>query len=542
MADILIVEDRADWQEHLADMLAPYRLHIAGSRREAEAKLADHTFDLAVVDIVLAENQPDNREGLSVIMKLCESQPRLPLMVVTSFLTEDVRASLKQICPQAPIFFKGTLQPDELLNTVRRLLGQPALHRADSPALAPAMPTPPPEARRNRPRVLLVEDDLRWQQEIAEILAEAGYFWRIAADPDEARRELAHPLDFHLVILDLKLQTFQVPVRSSRGWLLLDELIETAPRTKILILSGVAEPGDVAELLTRYPLLGFIEKQRCTPQQIIEAVEQASRKPQLRIQSLGQFRLWLDDQPVESWKRLQAETVLKFLLARRTGDGYLVMADELIAYFWPDSDLKRGRKKLDPVLSVVRHTLEPGLKGGDSTFLVRQGEGYYFNLDERVAWDVADFRRHLQRGQQLAQQQDWAKAVAELKQGQTLYKGDFLAENLYDDWAMEARETIIKEYRDLLLVLADAHAALEQYPQAIKTCRAALPRDEWFDRFEDIYRRLICFHYRNGNKGQALKTYQIYLEEFRELFGEEPDPATRQLGQAIANDQPISEI
>ena len=47
------------------------------------------------------------------------------------------------------------------------------------------------------------------------------------------------------------------------------------------------------------------------------------------------------------------------------------------------------------------------------------------------------------------------------------------------------------------------------------------------------------FHYCNGEKGQALKVYRDCLTLFEELFGESPTPATRQLHQAIADDEEI---
>jgi DNA-binding SARP family transcriptional activator len=56
---------------------------------------------------------------------------------------------------------------------------------------------------------------------------------------------------------------------------------------------------------------------------------------------------------------------------------------------------------------------------------------------------------------------------------------------------------------------------------------------------ESVYRRLMRLHYCHGEKGQALKVYRDCLKLFEELFGESPTPATRQLYEAIASDEPI---
>jgi DNA-binding SARP family transcriptional activator len=208
----------------------------------------------------------------------------------------------------------------------------------------------------------------------------------------------------------------------------------------------------------------------------------------------------------------------------------------LITWLWPESDEESGRKKLLPLISNARRTLEPDIEPRDSNFILRSANGYFFELSGGVTWDLTDFRACLQTGRQLVKEERWAEAVAELEQGRRLYRGDFLAEDRYADWAIEVRREIAAEYRDLLMLLADAHAALGRYPEAIEVCEAALRKDPLL---ESVYRRLMRFHYCNGEKGQALKVYRDCLTLFEELFGESPTPATRQLHQAIANDEAI---
>jgi DNA-binding SARP family transcriptional activator/CheY-like chemotaxis protein len=382
---------------------------------------------------------------------------------------------------------------------------------------------------------LVVENRVDWQNIVAQTLNEQGYFWRVARNAQEALLEMEKE-NFHLVILDLKLQLHELPLRSTEGWLLLDHLVETRPKTKVLILSGRAGPGDVADLLTNYPIISFIEKRSFNPEAIKEAVEQATQAPELCIQTLGQFRLWRDGQAIEVWERPQAETIVKLLLVRRARGGRAVAADELITRLWPDSDEKSGRKKLLPLISVARHTLEPDIEPRDSNFILRSANGYFFDLSGRVTWDVIEFRKHLQRGQQLVRAEQWAETVAELEKGRDLYKGDFLAEDRYDDWAIDLRREVSVEYRDLLINLAGACAALGRYSAAIEACEIALRKDPLL---ESVYRRLMRFHYCNGEKGQALKVYRDCLKLFEELFGESPTPATRQLHQAIVNDESI---
>lgn len=543
-AKILVVEDRDDWQEIVCETISTAG-HVpfpAMSFQEAKAVMERQQLDLAVVDPVLDRDNRFNRDGLSVIQKLAETQPDIPIIVITGSLTHDLKTSLQQLCPGAPVLAKESWTPSEFTRLMLKRMGEPrnaAPGDADRAELSttgvPASLAPPPaDLAIGRPRVLLVENRADWQNIVAGVLDEAGYFWRTASNAQEALLELENE-SFHLVILDLKLKPNNLPLRSNEGWLLLDHMVETRPKTQVLILSGRASPADVADLLTHYPIVGFIEKRNFTPQIIKDAVAQATQAPELRIQTLGQFKLWRDDQAVAVWVRPQAETVVKLLLIRRARGGRAVAADELITHLWPDADEESGRKKLLPLISNARHTLEPDIEPRDSNFILRSATGYFFELSG-INWDLLHFRSHLQQGRQLAQAERWEEAIKELEQGRALYRGDFLAEDRYANWAIDIRREIAGEFRDLLILLADTYAKLLRYAEAIEVCEVALRKDPLL---ESVYRRLMKLHYCSGEKGQALKVYRDCLKLFEELFGESPTPATRQLHDVIANDEVI---
>lgn len=543
-AKILVVEDRTDWQaivcETIADMgHSPYPV---ASYDEAVAALTAQHFDLAIIDPVLDRANPFNRAGVSVIQKISESKP-LPIIVVTGSFTPDIKASLTAICPDAPVCFKESWNPTEFTHFIDRELtdsqaggGHQASRQAQTEPRSPRRLTPPGlEKSDGRPRILVIENRPDWQEIITEILDDQGYFWRVAPNAQAALAEMDRE-NFHLALLDLKLQTNELPMNSSEGWLLLDHLVEAFPKTKILIVSGRASPADVAQLLTKYPIIGFVEKQRFAREKIIEAVEEATQAPELRIQTFGQFRLWRDGVAITNWERPQAELLIKMLLTRRATGERAISSEELITRMWPESDEMSGRKKLRPLISNARHTIEPDIEPRDSNFIIRTSTGYFFDLTRQVHWDLDAFREAHQQGNGLFQAEQWAAAIDAYEQGTALYKGDFLAEDRYADWAISLRHELATDFRDLQVALADCYAALGHYPQAIAACERALRKDPLL---ESVYRRLMRLHVCNQEKGLALKVYRDCVKLFEELFEESPTPATRQLHDDIANDRPV---
>jgi len=381
-------------------------------------------------------------------------------------------------------------------------------------------------------RVLMVEDEPEWQNLVAELLTDQGHTCRTANTYQNALSQLDQ-VSFNVVFLDMMLHEFDLPVRGGSGWRLLDHLVEQHPRTKVIILSGRATAGEAARLVRDYPIVAFIDKGDPDLEgQILDAVHQAVRAPALRIQSLGQFKIWRDGQLIDPWERVQAETVVKLLLVRRAAGGRAVALDELIEWLWPETDPISGRKKLLPVLSNARHTLEPGIEPRDSNFILRSSAGYYFDLSGDVSWDVLDFRRLVQEGGAHRQQGELPTAAAAYEAAHGLYAGDFLAEDRYAHWAIPQRQALQNEYCELLANLAETYAALGRYADAIRAGEAALEVDPLL---EGVYRQLMRYHYCTGDKGQALKVYRNCAKLFDELFGEGPTPQTKRLFEAISN-------
>jgi DNA-binding SARP family transcriptional activator/ActR/RegA family two-component response regulator len=386
-------------------------------------------------------------------------------------------------------------------------------------------------------RVLIVEDETDWQHIVRELLADEGHTSHIAAAYESALAQLGQE-SFNVVFLDLVLHEFDPSVRASTGWRLLDYLVDHHPRTKIIVLSGRATAGDAVKLMRDYPIAAFIDKGETDVEaQILEAVRQAMQAPLLRIQTFGQFNLWRDGQLIDPWEGAEAKTLVKLLLARRVTDERAVSPDELIEWLWPASDPQAGRRKLLPLVNSARHTLEPDIEPNDSNFILRTSTGYYFDLSGEVNWDVRNFRRLLDEARAKERAGEVEAAIAAYEAARPLYVDDFLAEDHHAAWVIPQRQALQTEYRDALASLAGLYAGLGLYAEAIRAGEAALEVDPLL---ESVYRQLMRYHYRAGNKAQALKVYRNCEKLFGEMFGEGPAPQTRRLFEAITNDAELA--
>jgi DNA-binding SARP family transcriptional activator/ActR/RegA family two-component response regulator len=385
-------------------------------------------------------------------------------------------------------------------------------------------------------RVLIVEDEAEWQDIVSEVLTDEGHSCSTAHNYESALAQLDQE-SFNVVFLDMMLDQFDLPVRGGTGWRLLDYLAEQRPRTKVIVLSGRATAGEAVQLMRDYPITTFIDKgEQDVEAQILDAARQAMQAPSLRIQTFGQFNIWRDGQLIDPWERVQAKTIVKLLLIRRADGGRTVSPDALIEWLWPESDPESGRKKLLPLLSNARHTLEPDIEPRDSNFILRSSTGYYFDLSGDVTWDVRDFRRLVYEAGVQQRAGELEAAIATYEAAHDLYVDDFLAEDRYDSWAIPQRQALQGEYRDSLTNLAKAYAALGRYADAIRASDAALEVDPLL---ENVYRQLMRYHYCAGDKGQALKVYRNCEKLFGELFGEGPSPKTKHLFEAISNNDEL---
>jgi DNA-binding SARP family transcriptional activator len=113
-----------------------------------------------------------------------------------------------------------------------------------------------------------------------------------------------------------------------------------------------------------------------------------------------------------------------------------------------------------------------------------------------------------------------ARCVERLEHALDLYRGDFLADEPYAEWAMAERDRLRALAAEALRTLADIRLAEHDDEAAI----AHLQRLVELDPFDvNVQRRVIALCLRSGRRSEAMRRYATLRQRLMATFGEVPD-------------------
>jgi pimeloyl-ACP methyl ester carboxylesterase/DNA-binding SARP family transcriptional activator len=209
------------------------------------------------------------------------------------------------------------------------------------------------------------------------------------------------------------------------------------------------------------------------------------------IRTLGGFAVSVDDRevPLAAWGSRRARQLCKMLAA---SCGQPVPRDQLIEALWA-ADV--GTERLSARLSVQLSTVRRILGGG----IVADRASVRLNLDA-VRLDVDELHRSVEAD-------DLPRVI-------DLYRGEFLPEDVYEDWAVPARDRARRAYVGAAHGLALQAATNGDHQRAADLAGGILIADP-FD--EGGHHRLIAALAADGRQGEARHAYDSYADRMKEL-------------------------
>ena len=143
---------------------------------------------------------------------------------------------------------------------------------------------------------------------------------------------------------------------------------------------------------------------------------------------------------------------------------------------------------------------------------------------------VEEFDSHVQCGRRSDETGDLDHAMRHYEFAASLYRGDFMVDDPYEDWAALTRESLRLTHLDALGRLSKLYFNVGHYTVCASLCLRIIERDPCR---EDAHRRLMRCYSRQGQAHLALMQYRTCARALAEELGVKTDPSTAELHEHI---------
>lgn len=227
-----------------------------------------------------------------------------------------------------------------------------------------------------------------------------------------------------------------------------------------------------------------------------------------KLNLLGGFQLFADNQPVLGLNSSRVQSLLAYLVLHRSSSQ---PRRRLAFSLWPDTTEEQARTNLRKAILFLRRALP-------SPEVLSSSEGN-LQWDPKIPFlvDVVEFEAAVDAG---ASEQ----AIA-------LYAGDLLP-NCYDEWILEDRERLKQMYVAALQTSAQQKEAAGDYVAALTLLLRLLQKDPLR---EETHRLVMRLHALKGDRAAVLHAYQNCTTLLKQELGVEPSSITRQLYGRLLN-------
>lgn len=254
-----------------------------------------------------------------------------------------------------------------------------------------------------------------------------------------------------------------------------------------------------------------------------------STNPLIEAFFFGPLRVLVNDQSIENWPSKKGKSIFAYLLLNHRKK---IFRDVLMDLFWQKSDPDSARNCLNVTIHGLRRVLQD--TDPKNEYILFKDECYYLNPDMSVWLDVEEFRKRWRNAQKAEHIKDFSSAVSGYERAAEIFTGEFLEEEIYDDWSALDRENLKEIYLIILEKISENYMVNGKNPEAIRLCEKILERDNCR---EDIYRRLMICYYRIGKRNNALKLYRKCEQMLHNELEVKPADATIELYRKIKESQ-----
>jgi DNA-binding SARP family transcriptional activator len=340
-----------------------------------------------------------------------------------------------------------------------------------------------------------------------------------------------------------------VPTRRSWPWVRLRRSLLPSRQTGPTLRAPFADPGDLPAAAAHTAIpdppavphapvaldpAGFPRPPAVTepraPMGRPPVTGRRGRLAELAVHLLGPLCVVVDDVPVGDWPSARCRSLFGYLLTHREP---WPVREVLMEVFWPESSPEASRNSLNVAIHGLRRTLRTVTA---SPVILHSGGAYGIHPDLQLWLDVEEFESRVGSGRRREEAGDADRATREYESADGLYRGDFLADDPYEEWAALTRDRLRLAHLDALSRLSNLHFSAGRYAACAALCQRIIACDPCR---EDAHRRLMRCYSRQGHPHLALMQYRACVQALAAELGADADPATARLHDQVRRHEPV---
>jgi DNA-binding SARP family transcriptional activator len=225
--------------------------------------------------------------------------------------------------------------------------------------------------------------------------------------------------------------------------------------------------------------------------------------------------------PDEEWKTKKIKGVLEYLLLNK---GKIVLRDQLMEVFWPDSDKKSASVSLRAALYELKKVLgKYGVRNdGDTPFICEKTGSLEIKPNNMLTVDMDEFLvLHDKYVKQRKSDASEKGLIPLLERMNGIYSDDLLSEELYADWTFTDREVSKSIFLDTAATLASLYALQKDTHTAEKLLHKVLYVDPYN---EQVCLKLLALYVSKAQRSRAVKLYSEFEKRLMKDLNIKPDP------------------
>ncbi|MGA2026401.1 MAG: BTAD domain-containing putative transcriptional regulator [Syntrophobacteraceae bacterium] len=307
--------------------------------------------------------------------------------------------------------------------------------------------------------------------------------------------------------------------------------------TEMMLLRTIAEKDrELAQTLTRTKSPDQeeaygpdnLKADHALEEQDIKTETQIGTVP-VRVLTFGNFQVFRGETrvPDKNWRARSPKLMLKALIARGASG---VPKDLLIEDLWPQASPDSVESQFKVALHRLRYALEPLMDKSRGSSYVTLKDNLVSLRKDFCRTDLDEFLSLEKQGKKAEEAGDQGRAILCYRSAIEIYRGDFLAEDLYETWAELERYRLRTMYIDILYRTAGLYEAQGRSRKAIEYYKMIIKTDPIC---EAAYQKLMLIYSNGGMRAEALRAYEDCRKVLEREIGVQPGRLTSSIYRKI---------